>query len=500
MTRLEVAAMAAVAVLILLLSSIGITRFPLPWWDEGWTLSVAKNWVTSGHYGHVLNGAPAGPSLSAHLPVVAIVSTAFLTFGVGLAQARMAMITCAVLTLILLYVLTRRVFSRSVALLAVLLVSLVPVQWDLSILVLGRNVLGEVPALMFILFGSYVLLESRGVRPFLLVASGIVFGLALATKAQAVPFVLFGLGGIATLLLIRHRRLGIHTGGVIALAVLVMYLIGLIKSAFLVAPGVPADPVVGLTGVTALVFDPEIRFTTLRFAFFTGAPLTLALVVMFVRIVPILGGRKDISWDDVVRILLGLIAGSWLLWFIALSIGWGRYGFPAFFLMAPFTAELILQLLTIVRGEGRSGGRQSIRVAATALLVFFSVTTGRQVLIGARALQQDVPESGLEETAAFVNTATPPGASIATYESELLFLVERPVQVPPAQINVDFIRKTWLKGSGTLAFDSLMVNADYLIIGAFGTGLYDRPIREGSYIPAYHSGAYDVYRRIRGRR
>ncbi|MBK7256458.1 MAG: glycosyltransferase family 39 protein [Ignavibacteriae bacterium] len=500
LSRMEVAVMAAGAVLILFLSSIGITRFPLPWWDEGWTLSVAKNWVATGHYGHILNGLPAGPSLSAHLPVVAIVSASFIAFGVGLAQARMAMITCAVITLVLFYVLSRRVFGRSAALVAVVLVSIVPVQWDLSILVLGRNVLGEVPSLMFILTGSYLFLESRGNRPLLLVASGIVFGLALATKAQVVPFVLFGLGSTSAVLLVRQRRRGLHAGMVIGLAVLVMYLIGLIRSMLLVTPGVPSDPVVGLTEVTAMVLDPAIRGSMLRFAFFTGAPLTLALGVALTGIVSSLRAGKEMSWNEVVRMMLALLAGSWYLWFITLSIGWGRYGFPAFFLIAPFSAELILRLVRAVRGTLSGIATPRIRWGAGGLLIFFCLMAGRQGSVGVQALVQGVPASGLEETAAFINHATPPGASVETYESELLFLLDRPVHVPPAQLNVDVIRRNWLGGSDTRTYDPLTVNAEYLIIGAFGTGLYDPLIREGRYVPARRFGTYAIFRRATERR
>ena len=141
-----------------------------------------------------------------------------------------------------------------------------------------------------------------------------------------------------------------------------------------------------------------------------------------------------------------------------------------------------------------------MRIAAGVLLMFFCLMTGRQAMIGVQALQQDFPGSGLEETAAFINHATPPGASIETYESELLFLLERPVHVPPAQSNVDFIRRNWLGGPDASSYDALSVNAGYLIIGAFGTGWYDRLVSEGRYIRIHRFGSYEVYRQVRERR
>jgi len=41
------------------------------WWDEGWTLSVARNVVERGHYGRLLDGQPAPGGLEAS-PVVTL--------------------------------------------------------------------------------------------------------------------------------------------------------------------------------------------------------------------------------------------------------------------------------------------------------------------------------------------------------------------------------------------------------------------------------------------
>lgn len=483
------------AALVVILSSFGITQFPLPWWDEGWTLSVAKNWVTLGHYGHVLNGVPAGPSLSAHLPVVAIIAASFLTFGVGLAQARLAMVLCMVITLILLYLITRRFSSRGAAVLAVILVCVAPAQWDLSALVVGRNVLGEFPALMFILGGVLSFLSSNGTRWAWIVLSGTLFGLALASKAQVVPFVLVGLGITLGLQMRHHWRRGIRTGVVLAVALLVMTLVGWARTAMLASTNIPADPVVGLTAVTAMVFDPEIRLGTLRFALLGAAPVSIALGVAAVRIVRSIRIPVEDHGTEAARTLLAIIAGSWLVWFVTLSIGWARYGFPAFFLAAPFAAELLRTLFTVVRKAPAAPGCRMCRIGAGLLLLFFTTISGRQLSLGVRAIAETVHPSGLEETAFFVNHATPPGSLIETYESELLFLLERPVHVPPAQLNVDLIRKNWLKGPTTMGYDLSSVNARYLIIGAFGTGLYDSLLVERRYEPVRTCGGYMICRR-----
>jgi hypothetical protein len=193
------------------------------------------------------------------------------------------------------------------------------------------------------------------------------------------------------------------------------------------------------------------------------------------------------------------MAGSWFAWYVLLSIGWGRYGFPAFVLASPFVAELLGRLFRLVRGDSTDQKtprvRRLIQLGAGAVLLLFCATAARQTLIGVQSFRQPVPASGLDEVAAFVNHTTPAGSTVETYESELLFLLERPVHVPPAQVNVELIRRDWLKGSAPLRYDVSSVTADLLIIGAFGGGLYEPLISQRSYVPAGRFGAYTVYRR-----
>lgn len=499
LSRIEIAIICGGALVFLGLSAIGITRFPAPWWDEGWTLSVAKNWVTLGHYGHLLDGVRTGPSLSAHLPVVAIVACSFLVFGVGLAQARMAMIVCTALTLIALYLLTRAIASRSVAVVTLVLVTFLPMQWDLSLFVLGRNVLGEVPSLLFILLSLLILLASEGKRPVALGLAGIGMGIALASKMQVVPFAVFALAVAGFQAFLHDRRRGAAVLGVLALALVVYYAVNGFRQAFLVPAGIPVDPVVGLTNVNAMVLDPEIRSATIRFVLLTGSALTLALSLELTRIGRRFRRSTPLSWTDVVRTILALIAGSWLAWFALLSIGWGRYGLPAFVLGAPFVAGLITELLAITRRTPLSGDagvrRQAARFACAGLLLFFAFMAGRQLWIGAQAIAALPPPSGLDEMAAYLNHQTAEHATVETYDSEVLFVVERHVHVPPAQVNVEFLRRNYLGGTNALGYDFTSIHADFLVVGEFGRGFYAPLIERGSYLPVRRFGTYDLYQK-----
>jgi hypothetical protein len=60
---------ALVSVVVLFLVSVRLESVPPLWWDERWTLSVARNWIETGRYQRLLAGAlgtpwEAGPTLT----------------------------------------------------------------------------------------------------------------------------------------------------------------------------------------------------------------------------------------------------------------------------------------------------------------------------------------------------------------------------------------------------------------------------------------------------
>src|SRR3989442_14208228 len=83
-------------------STINLQCLPPVWWDEGWNLSVARNWVEMGHYGRLLDGEPSSPGLSTGFPAIAPIAFSFRVLGVGVWQARLVGIffTLSALTLI----------------------------------------------------------------------------------------------------------------------------------------------------------------------------------------------------------------------------------------------------------------------------------------------------------------------------------------------------------------------------------------------------------------
>ncbi len=312
------------------ISSYRLTELPPAWWDEGWTLSVARNWVEEGHYSHYLLGEPVMPSLAAHFPVVALVSGSFAIFGVGLLQARAVFVVCSLLSLLLLYLLTRRLVSRRAAALSMVLLCVFPVQWDLTPALLGRQVLGEMPALIFLTSGFLLLLHSGGIRRRYLAAAGLAFGVAMATKAQVPPFVVSGFVLTGVVFFWRDRRTTWTLLAVLGVAYATSFGVGWLRSVVINVSGVRPGSLSDFTGVIALVFDSDIRILTFRFALVSALPITLGLLAASLGHYRLIRQGPPPDWREPVSLILLGVSASWFFWYVFLSIGWGRHVFPAF--------------------------------------------------------------------------------------------------------------------------------------------------------------------------
>ncbi len=87
---------------------------------------------------------------------------------------------------------------------------------------------------------------------------------------------------------------------------------------------------------------------------------------------------------------------------------------------------------------------------------------------------------------------------IETYESELLFLLNRPYHYPPAQINVEFLPQMW-KQERYLSYEAIGSNPDYAVVGEFGrwAGIHRMLVETGKVRLIHRVGRYQVYERVR---
>src|SRR5262245_32370428 len=263
--------------LVVLAATVKLESAPPLWWDEGWTISVARNWVERNHYGRLLEGDLAPSGLEAAFPVTAVVSFSFRLLGVGVYQARAPGVFFILGTLAIVYYLACRLYNRRIAVTTLLvLLFMSPTYRDLHPVLMGRQVLGEMPMMFYLLAGYAFFLSAQYKSLWAMPLAVFFWGVALITKAQVWPFWLASL--LVPLLVAlstrRWRLAGLLAVGLVCSLTTARLQIWL-QQLLLERITIPATPIEGLYYITALVGAPRARQFALSVTLLFGIP-TLA--------------------------------------------------------------------------------------------------------------------------------------------------------------------------------------------------------------------------------
>ncbi len=482
---------------------------PPLWWDEGWTLCVARNWVELGHYGCLLAGKPASPILAAHFPIVAPIALSFRLFGIGIWQGRIVGLLFTAGALILSYYLAAKLYNRSIAVGTLVILLLLPVSWNLHPLIMGRQVLGEMPMFFYLLAGyTCFFLAQRKSLLFMPLALGF-WGIALMAKAQVQPFWAASL--IVPLIVVLVKRQWWFAGWLVV-GLLgswgIFRLLNWGKQLLLNERTLPTEPLSGLIDVTILVPSVSVHLSTLQFVLIFCLPALLGLgYSLWQWVLHQRRGDPD-NISDISRLMLLTWVGNWFAWFVFLSIGWDRYVFPALFIAAPFTAALLYDLTngfnwlsTIKTAMSVLKERRLYEQAARAIgaIVLVILMCGLAVSAFRDMIRSKNNDSSVLQVIYFLNTATSSDSQIETWESELFFLLERSYHYPPAQVMVDLNHRIFLDQDISVAYDPLAADPDYLVIGPYGRRklLYKPVIATGTFRLLQTIGSYQIYERLR---
>ncbi len=497
---------ALLLLLILLLGGWNLAGPPM-WWDEGWTLSVARTWVETGHYGRLQLGEPAPAGLEAAFPVTAGVALGMQLFGVGLWQGRLFGLLCTTLALLLLATLAQRLYDRRIAPASLAVALLLTMHPQIHPLLQGRQVLAEVPMFAALLGGLLCLSRALDKRAAWLLPAGALLGLAWIAKAQTAPFLVTALVVPALVaLLCRRRRVALLFG----LALLGSYLMRRLYiwgiGIYLQDRSLPGEPVSGLLSVVALVTTPANRLLALSNLLIFGLPTVLGLLYALWLLWRDRGpaANGDGRWYS--RLALLALAGSWLAWFALLSVGVPRYLAPPVFFATIFVAVLLRDLSadfdimsSLARLSALLSGRRVTRdgfAALLALLLFIG-----PLALTALAFQRYyvVDDQSAQQVAAYFNAMPAGSVLIETYESEMHFLLDQPYHFPPDQTHVELNRRSLLHEQVEIDYDPLAADPDYLVVGEFARGnqLYAPAIDSGAFRLLLQAGDYLVYERVR---
>jgi 4-amino-4-deoxy-L-arabinose transferase-like glycosyltransferase len=497
---------AAGVAIIVLASVIDLERVPPLWWDEGWTMTVARNWVERGWYGRLLNGELAPPGLNASFPIVASVALSFRLLGVGIWQARLPGVMYGLGALALLYLLGRQLFNRWVAVGAVLCALLVSDDPALNPILLSRQVLAEIPMLFFLLGGYLTFRLAMRRSTWYMPLALACWGVALIMKAQLLPFWFISLiVPLAMVLLKRQwRPVGLLVAGLLGSWLVFQLLIqwqGLILAGHTLA----GAPLAGIYEVTALVTDPTVRSEAMGLALTTGLPALLGYG--FAGITVLRQFRHALPEENVqiIRVALLSLGASWLAWYILLAMSWSRYLGPPLFVGSLFVSALLYELTdhfrfrsAVQRLSWQADWKTLARnVAPLVLAVILMVAGVLRTFIGLSIESLSRQDAAPQRVAAYLNTQTAADALIETYESELYFLIQRRYHYPPDQIHIELNRRTFLNEAVPIDYDPLTVEPDYIVTGRFGRQwkLYDAAIASGGYRLVFSTDLYQVYKR-----
>ena len=213
-SRWERRAPCVLAALAVVFATVNLSRYPaISGWDEGMYLEMAVNTARFGEYA-TRNGEaferlqpPGGTGPTLILPVAA----AMLVGGFELWVARLVIVAALLVALAGGYRLLRTIGGSFAAVTGTLLL-LVAGFPDFDTLGLGRQVLAEVPALAFLLWGLWFWIRSWDGRTRDLVIASALISLAIVTKNQWLIFVTPGLAVVTVVGRLYHGALSWRHG------------------------------------------------------------------------------------------------------------------------------------------------------------------------------------------------------------------------------------------------------------------------------------------------
>jgi len=475
-----------------------LERYPAPWFDEGLNLQAAKNVALHGQYGlHSMEGFVAfHPAIQTGPTVVLPIAATFRLAGVGILQARVVVVFYTILALAAFYCLVRKTHNRRVALLASLLLIFTFDHESTSFIVMGRQVLGEVPTLAFLWLGVLVWFRAgENHRWSTLIGSGALWGLAMLTKVQCalilpVALIVFWLFDRVTKkeLRIRQVLVPILVGG---LCVSVWY--GYQMLILGIADFWQQSTALGSAGVMHFLrISP--RRTLGSLIQLSGSQLILFGLPGMLYTIGLGLRRREKSTHR--RIFLVVFTLVWLGWYALLSIGWMRYAFVPAVMSTIFTAQLLMDLRDWAGQRYQDCPQRptfGLRQLAIGGIVVMLLSSGMLPLV--KKIVQ-APDNGLQEFAHYLNANIPQDAVIESWEWEVDLLTDRTYHHPPYEITNALTERMWYGAPvSPQVYDFLAFHPDYLIRGPFArwTGIYPQDLLQYCSL-VVTIGEYELYR------
>src|SRR5437868_5138661 len=136
---------------------VKLDTYPVPWFDEGNKMNMARTIVERGLYAtYTVDGyIPFDPATTSGPIDTLLVALSFKLLGIGIFQARIPSILFAMIALIGIYTLCVHIYGWKAGLLSVLFMLAMPPIQAINFLLVGRQGISEIVALGLIVLGLY---------------------------------------------------------------------------------------------------------------------------------------------------------------------------------------------------------------------------------------------------------------------------------------------------------------------------------------------------------
>ncbi|BCX02940.1 MAG: glycosyl transferase [Candidatus Roseilinea sp.] len=501
--------------LVLLLALWNLTHFPAPWYDEGSHLHVPKTFVRHGVYADLSSEGYRyyGPTIGVGPTVLLPIAGVFKVFGIGLLQARLVIVIYLLATIAAFFSLARLLGNTKFASLATAIFVSSP---SVALFEYGRQVLGEVPGLMFILLGLLLWFSSwHKLSWWRLVLAGVLLGLGVVTKYQyllaIVPTLMLSWGlNLAYFRAVPHRVFL-----VLAITVIVVFGLWQLFTLIYLGPSTVTENFAALrefNAGAAAVFSRDLMVRALReivswraFMFTLLPALGYGAYFTF-RHLP---DDADVSaiGDAMTRhqqwSVIFLLVTSNLVWYVVASVSWIRYAFIGLSLASLFVARLFydltngLNIRALWNGIRACPGTRLRRWGQLALLGILVVMVifplGRITL---NVMRTPLPDSFI--MADYVNANVSHDALIETWEPEMGFLTDHRYHYPPQLLLIRAVRQIWQGGVPVSElYDFTALSPDYVLVGEFSrwVNVYPHERLQANYEPVTSIGRYELFKR-----
>lgn len=486
---------------------------PYPWFDEGWTLTTARNWLEHGKYALRLDHEwVSGETMTQPFTVTAPIALSFRLFGFGFVAGRLPNILYTIGIFATMYLIARQLYGNRVAWATLLIMLTLPIASEFQLLITGRQALGEVPMLFFLLAGYWLLFRAlqHPRKIFTLLAISLFWGLALVTKRQPLPFWLLS---VLLPLALSLKNKDYQTSKVFIVCLVGS---GILAALFmkiennLLASAPLYGPRVSPEYLRLLVWDsdPVVRWIAIQKFMIIGIFPSIAIIYYIKGNIGIFTSTAPLSPNAWVELSLWTVLCSWTAWFLLGSWGWLRYYMPAYIVswlfftkaVSDWTSGLDFKKSLKKLVAASTAWKKYFQLVAAIGLLAISITIMSSNLSWFISMALSQPDGSLYSLIDYIRANTTPTTVIETYDSELLFMLpDRLIHFPSHQIEEELNRRVFLKENIALTYDPLAANPDILIIGDYGRAwhIYDTLLAERKFIVLTHIGRYDVYQRVR---